>query len=76
MSRTAVIASNSNGEPLLIRLSVRESETAPSRIKVGFAVNTEEGLGATDGQRVQKIPSPDDLPSEVMIEREFRIEMN
>lgn len=76
MTRTAIIASDSEGQPLMLRLQVRESSTAPARLKLGFTVSTENGLAATDGQKVQPIPSPEDIPGEVMIENEFRVELN
>ena len=74
--RTAVVAADANGQPLLIKLAARPSSVAPGRIKVAFMVDTTQGLAATDGEKIQRITAPDDLPDEVIVDQEFRIEMN
>lgn len=74
--RTAVVAADSKGQPLMIKLAARPSSVAPGRIKVAFMVDTTQGLAATDGERIQQLPTPEGMPDEVVVDQEFRIEMN
>jgi hypothetical protein len=74
-----VLISDSDGMPKTVALRMRESETAPGRLKVHFAVSTTSGLtgrGVVGVSGSTPLPIPEDAPDEVPISPEFRIEMN
>jgi len=59
---------------------MRESQTAPGRLKIGMEIPTEGGFAALDEDGVQhalsKVPNSADLPPKIPICPEFRLEMN
>lgn len=74
-----VLISDADGVPKTVALRVRESETAPGRLKVHFAVSTTAGLtgrGIVGVSGSAPLPIPEDAPDEVPISPEFRLEMN
>lgn len=73
-----VIAVTKTGEPISLKITVRESTTAPGRIKVGLMLPTTEGVRARDPEgHVIKIESfPAEVPDLMPTGNEFRLEMN
>lgn len=74
-----VIAVNDKGAPLELELTVRESETAPGRLKVGMVIPTAGGISGRDESGVQhemEQKPPGKLPPKIPTCVEFRLEMN
>jgi hypothetical protein len=65
------------GLPAQVELTIRESEAAPGRLKVGLKLNTgssgNRSVFAADGQTAEVDAN---VPTEVLISPEFRLEMN
>lgn len=75
MKRPYAILCEKGGDPVPLQLMVRESESAPGRLKVIFVASAEEGLraiSATDAKLLVK-PSAD---AKIALGVEFRLEMN
>lgn len=71
------MAVNKKGEPLQIEMTVRESQTAPGRLKIGFVIPTAGGIAGIDqnGDKVS-MDTPSELPPKIPTCPEFRLEMN
>lgn len=74
-----IIAVTKKGEPKLIDIHVRESTTAPGRLKIGMTIPGQGGLYAKgpDGkvEKLDNVPEGE-LPEKNLIFPEFRIETN
>jgi hypothetical protein len=78
MTRPTVITVDKNGQPLKAEMQMRDSESTDSRKKVCFTVPTNNGLAARDHNgdlhELEKVPK--DMPEDLPICMEFRLEMN
>jgi hypothetical protein len=80
MQRAAVFIV-SEGLPMLCELAIRESTTAPGRIKVGFVADIpEEGEVLATGAAAEQLGEVSTLPEgaggKSLMGPEFRLEMN
>lgn len=71
----------SNGLPTTCELIVRESTTAPARLKVGFVMDLEEDAEViATGAAADALGEVSDLPAhaagKTLLGNEFRLEMN
>jgi hypothetical protein len=81
MTRATAFIVTPAGMPAVCQLSVRESTTAPNRLKVGFVADLEEGsqvmaTGAAAEQMGELSPLPEGAVGTGFISPEFRLEMN
>ena len=81
MQRATAFIVSPNGLPALCELSVRESTTAPNRLKVGLVAEVEEGSQVmATGAAAEALGEVSDLPEGAagkgFIGPEFRLELN
>ena len=85
MERPTALTANDKGQPLLLTLQMRDSETAPGRMKVTMTLDRSKGLtvvasppgGKLQLLAVKDMPKlPEDAPDILGICPEFRLEMN
>lgn len=77
-TRPVAITTDRNGVPLEAVLTIRTSETMPGRLKVCLVMPVTNGLGAmtNDGDvEVAAVPS-ENIPEQIAMGPEFRLEMN
>lgn len=76
MTRPAILLVGGDGEPAtLLDVQVRESESAPSRLKVHFTAQMGDHPGVLTPDGIQPLP-PQMAGQTVAVCQEFRIEMN
>lgn len=76
MQRATAFFIQEDGLPVLCELVVRESTTAPSRLKVAFAATIEEGAQLMVPEESDPMPLPDGFEGKGLLAPEFRIELN
>lgn len=76
--RPVAITTDRNGVPLEAVLTIRGSETMPGRLKVCLVLPVKNGLGAitnTGETEIAEVPA-ENIPDEIAMGPEFRLEMN
>lgn len=78
ITRNGAILSDRKGEPKPITLRLRQSETGPERLKMIMTISTEGGVAVLDmeGKPHDITNLPDELPIDVPVSMELRLEMN
>lgn len=78
--RPVAITTDGAGVPLQGFVAIRDSETMPGRLKVCLMLPTTNGLGAIDGEgnqhELKEVPGSGEMPDEIPMGVEFRLEMN
>lgn len=74
--RPVSITTDKNGVPLEGVLTIRNSEAMPGRLKVCLVLPIKNGLGAIDGHGEVEIADLPELPEQIAMGPEFRLEMN
>lgn len=76
MIRPAAFFIHQDGLPVLADLSIRESTTAPARLKVGFTMDIHAGVLLMSPSDPDPMPPPDGFEGRGLLGAEFRLEMN
>lgn len=76
MQRATAFFINEDGLPVLCKLYIRESTTAPNRLKLAFGATFEKGTKLFVPEQADAEEMPDELAGESMFGPEFRLEMN
>lgn len=74
--RDAAFIIDGDGLPTITELAVRESTTAPGRLKVAFVCDVPSDATVCVPTKADSLPLPKGIEGKIMMGDEFRLELN